>query len=421
MSAKRDRANHPCFNRDKKHDCGRVHLPVAPKCNILCNFCLRKFDCVNESRPGVTSKVLTPSQAISYLEQVLEKEPRLTVAGIAGPGDPMANPEETLSTLMGVKEKFPQMMLCLASNGLAVPQYLDRIAEAGITHMSLTVNAVDPDIGAKVYRWVRDGNVVYRGYDAAALLWERQQAAIAGLKERGIAIKVNTIVITGLNDHHVLDIADTVAALGVDIQNCMPLFPTAGTPLADTPEPTPAFMAGLRKEADKILTQMTHCRRCRADAVGLLDDDRSAEFMPLMMTSPSTEASMEQKPYVAVASMEGVLINQHLGEAQRFQIWEQTNGDYQLVEERPAPEPGIGPQRWDLLSQTLSDCRAVLVAALGESPRKALELNGIIPVEMEGFITEGLEAVFSGRDINGFRRRKRGLASSCCGGNGEGC
>ena len=34
---------HPCFN-DEAHDSkGRIHLPVAPKCNIQCNFCEHKM------------------------------------------------------------------------------------------------------------------------------------------------------------------------------------------------------------------------------------------------------------------------------------------------------------------------------------------------------------------------------------------
>ena len=94
----KDFHRHPCFNADAKGKYGRVHLPVAPKCNIKCNFCDRKYDCVNESRPGVTSNVLTPAQAEIYMDKVLEKEPRITVAGIAGPGDPFANPEETMET-----------------------------------------------------------------------------------------------------------------------------------------------------------------------------------------------------------------------------------------------------------------------------------------------------------------------------------
>ena len=82
--------NHPCFNAKAHKSHGRVHLPVAPRCNIQCNFCNRKFDCVNESRPGVTSGVLTPHQAMAYLEEVFKIKKNIAVVGIAGPGDPFA-------------------------------------------------------------------------------------------------------------------------------------------------------------------------------------------------------------------------------------------------------------------------------------------------------------------------------------------
>ena len=76
---------HPCFSGDAKHKWGRIHLPVAPKCNIQCRYCSRKTDCPNESRPGVTSRVLGPEEAARYLHHALEKEPRIAVVGIAGP------------------------------------------------------------------------------------------------------------------------------------------------------------------------------------------------------------------------------------------------------------------------------------------------------------------------------------------------
>jgi nitrogen fixation protein NifB len=118
---KKDYSHHPCFNAKVKGQFGRVHLPVAPKCNIKCNYCNRKFDCVNESRPGVTSTILTPQQALTYMDKVLEREPRISVAGIAGPGDPFANAEETLETMRLIRKKYPHMILCLASNGMALP------------------------------------------------------------------------------------------------------------------------------------------------------------------------------------------------------------------------------------------------------------------------------------------------------------
>ncbi|MBI4795908.1 MAG: radical SAM protein, partial [Deltaproteobacteria bacterium] len=165
METRLDTKRHPCFNVAVKGECGRVHLPVAPKCNILCNYCNRKFDCVNESRPGVTSAVLTPAQAVAYLEQVLAKEPRITVAGIAGPGDPFANPRETMETIRLVRKNFPQLLLCLATNGLGILPYVQELADLGVTHVTITVNAVDPEIGKQIYNWARDGKVVRRGLE----------------------------------------------------------------------------------------------------------------------------------------------------------------------------------------------------------------------------------------------------------------
>ena len=63
MTQELDLTQHPCFNHAARKTAARIHLPVAPRCNVQCNFCDRKFDCLNESRPGVTSAVLTPQQA----------------------------------------------------------------------------------------------------------------------------------------------------------------------------------------------------------------------------------------------------------------------------------------------------------------------------------------------------------------------
>ena len=89
-----DILRHPCFSDAARHRFARIHLPVAPDCNVQCNFCKRVYDCANESRPGVTTAVLSPKQALRYLEAVLKKDPRITVVGIAGPGDPFATPEQ---------------------------------------------------------------------------------------------------------------------------------------------------------------------------------------------------------------------------------------------------------------------------------------------------------------------------------------
>ncbi len=49
--------NHPCYSQEAHYFYARMHVAVAPACNIQCNYCNRKYDCANESRPGVVSEL----------------------------------------------------------------------------------------------------------------------------------------------------------------------------------------------------------------------------------------------------------------------------------------------------------------------------------------------------------------------------
>lgn len=419
----KDYDRHPCFNVKAKGKYGRVHLPVAPKCNIKCNFCDRKYDCVNESRPGVTSTVLSPDQAQVYMDKVLEKEPRISVAGIAGPGDPFANPEETMGTMRMLHKEHPETILCLSSNGMNIGPYIDELAELNISHVTITVCAVDPKVGEKIYAWVQDGNVVYRGLQGATILMERQLDAIRRLKEKGLTVKVNSIVVPGVNDHHIEDIAKKVKELGADLFNAIALFPNVNTPFGSIEQPSKEDMEELRVKCEQHLPQMRHCTRCRADAVGLLDQDRTEEFRGCLSscaTLPKVE-SAKVRPYVAVASQEGVLVNQHLGEAKKFLIFEEKGGKYLQIGEREAPEIGGGIKRWHKLAKMLNDCRAILVSNIGQTPYEILEKSGIQPVEAAGFIEDGVKAVYEGKKTASLKGRRKSCADGACAGSGGGC
>jgi nitrogen fixation protein NifB len=421
MEMERSIFNHPCFNPEARHQFGRIHLPVAPKCNIQCNYCNRKYNCANENRPGVTSATLSPNQAMIYLERVVKQDSRIAVVGIAGPGDPFANPVETLKTLRWVRERHPEMLLCVSTNGLNINPYISELVNLQVSHVTITINAIDPLIGAKVYAWVRDGKVIYRGEKAAQVILERQLEAVRSLKQAGMIVKINTIIIPGFNDQHIPEMAKKMAELGADIMNCIPLLPTEDTAFQDIEEPSAAMVHQIRSQVKDYLPQMEHCTRCRADAVGLLGEPMSAQCQQdLYESSRSTVAPGDDRPYVAVASMEGVLINQHLGEADRLLIYQKTDNEFKLKETRETPEPGSGKQRWLNLAQILHDCRCLLVSGIGESPREILEHDGITIFVTEGLIGEELKSIFAGETPRNGCIRKAGCGSDCSGG-GLGC
>jgi nitrogen fixation protein NifB len=422
MAVNTSLGKHPCFDDQARHRYARVHLPVAAKCNIQCNYCNRKHDCVAESRPGVTSAVLSPAQAAEYLDQVLALRPETTVAGIAGPGDPFASPEETMATLRMVRARQPEMLLCVATNGLGLPPYIDELAELATSHVTLTVNAVDPKVGAGVYAWVRDGKTILRGEAAAALLWERQAAGIRALRAHGVTVKINTILIPGINDDHVFEVARTVSELGADLLNLVPLYPVEGTRFGDLPEPAANDVARLRAEASRFLPQMRHCTRCRADAAGLLGEAATEDMRALLARCAAGPLDpAEDRPYVAVATREGMLINQHLGEAPDVSIYENTPSGPRMVEARVAPPKGGGDERWSALAELLRDCRALMVCRAGDRPTEVLTAANIRVIEAEGLIAEGVAAVYEGRRVPGPVGPRLACAAGGCRGSGTGC
>ncbi|HQJ95135.1 MAG TPA: radical SAM protein [Syntrophorhabdaceae bacterium] len=270
-SAEKVLYNHPCFYGSAKARWGRIHLPVARRCNIQCNFCNRRYDCANEGRPGVTSFILEPELVLDYLKLILKGRNDISVIGIAGPGDPMCEPETTLEILNSISLMYPQMILCISTNGLNLEEYIDDLQKIGVTHITITINAVDPVIGEKLYRWVRYKNKTYHGYKASEILINRQKEAINKVKSKDFTLKINTVVIPGVNDMHIEDIAYEVAEMGADIMNCIPMIPVADTPFESIDEPCKKTMNRIRDLASRYVPQMYHCTRCRADAVGILD------------------------------------------------------------------------------------------------------------------------------------------------------
>jgi nitrogen fixation protein NifB len=182
-------------------------------------------------------------------------------------------------------------------------------------------------------------------------------------------------------------------------------------------------MAEIQAAAQEFLPQMRHCTRCRADAVGLLDADRTEELRDCLSACAAALPPLAlDRPYVAVGSREGMLVNLHLGEAASFQIWAPDGKGFRLLEERPAPPAGGGEHRWRALAEMLHDCRAVLVSAIGDTPRAILTEAGAAPLEMTGLIEMGLRAVYEGQGAAFFKARRGGLAKGCTGkGLGSGC
>ena len=249
---------HPCINYSASKTSARIHLPVAPDCNIQCSFCNRAYDCVNESRPGVTSKILTPEQALDKFLQVKKNIFNLSIVGFAGPGDPLANFEQVRQTVELIKSVDNKVNFCLSTNGLYLPKYANEIINTGFSYVTITINAVTTATAAKIYTKV----------DVEQLL-KNQMDGLKYLASKGIFCKVNTLYLPGVNEHEIEDIARIIAENGAYMMNIKNVVP----------DPSPPSLTKIRKKCSKHIKQMSHCRQCRADSVGLLEEDRFKDYL----------------------------------------------------------------------------------------------------------------------------------------------
>jgi nitrogen fixation protein NifB len=418
--------DHPCYSEEAHHHFARMHVAVAPACNIQCHYCHRKYDCANESRPGVVSERLSPEDAVRKVLAVAAEVPELSVVGIAGPGDALANPAATFATLEGIRRAAPDLTLCLSTNGLALPEHVDRLAAVGVRHVTVTVNMIDPAVGERIHPWIVRGGRKVRGAAASRILSEAQLLGIERLREKGVLVKVNSVVIPGVNDAHLGEVVRAVRAAGAFIVNLVPLIsaPEHGTHYGLTGQrgPTAEELERVQVACEIGSRIMRHCRQCRADAVGRLGEDRFESFtlskLPPRPARDARELRAERRELVerarriaarareeallrtakvspaltarvAVATKSGGLVDQHFGHAREFLVYDVTRAGVRLVARRPIGAYCTGGEGDDdalaVALRALADCDAVLVAKIGHCPRGQLAAAGIEPATEQAF------------------------------------
>jgi nitrogen fixation protein NifB len=259
---------HPCFSVTAGGHArsGRLHLPVSPGCNITCRFCKRDTNNREDRRPGVSNQVLTPQEALEVVGRALELCPSINVIGIAGPGETLAT-DYAVRTFELVHKAYPHLINCISTNGLLLPHKAEQLLAAGVRTITVTVNAVDPDILANICPSIVYEQHLLTGKEAALQLIANQLSGIRKAAELGATVKINTVLVPGINEHHVGEIARMTADAGASLINVIPLIPQHE--FAAVPAPTMAQLDQAREDAEQHLAVFTHCQRCRADACGI--------------------------------------------------------------------------------------------------------------------------------------------------------
>ena len=156
--------------------------------------------------------------------------------------------------------------------------------ELGVSHITITINTVDPEIGVKLYKEINYLGVKYTGIEGARILLQNQLSGLRYLTSKGLICKVNIVYVKGINDSGIEDTVKKVKECGAFMTNIMPMINAPGSKFEHIKTVNNEELLVMRKKCELDLKQMYHCKQCRADAVGTLGNDISQTSKDLQPT-----------------------------------------------------------------------------------------------------------------------------------------
>ncbi|WP_319550542.1 NifB/NifX family molybdenum-iron cluster-binding protein [Desulfogranum marinum] len=357
-----------------------INLPVAPV-----EVSRTKF----ASSGQVRSNCMLPHESLAWVaEQADSFEGKGFIISIAGPGDPLATPKETLETIGIIRQKYPEARFALRTLGMGGETYAQTLAEAGVEYVELVMDAVTVDTLEKIYMWIRPARKTLPMAKAAPIVFEEQRRAAAAFKQHNMTVCGSITLYPECNLDQVIPVCEVLKELGAD---------AVAVHSAKEESDDAGVVSSIGDET--IASLVLHAAELLPVINSLLvyqPEDGVGNGLP--SCGNDYPSATKERPNVAVASSNGMDVDLHLGHATRILIYGPRGTDALpcLLETREAPEPGGGKGRWQSLSNVLGDCFVLLAASAGESPRKILGENGLRVMMVEDAIEGCVDVLYGG-------------------------
>lgn len=232
-----------------------VNLPVAPACNIMCNFCSKDSDCIcNGNNPQVLSRTMTPRQAINWAISSINKNSGIKFIKITGPGEPLFN-HQTFEVLKRLNFELPGFSYGISTNGLLLEEKIKELVQLNVKHVEVSINTFSKDLALKLYsRVIKDNNIIMNSRHLAEMMLDSQIKGVKACIENGISVKINTICFPGINDEEILSIAEKCKEMGVTSFCLISGYPNGK--FIRQRSPSLPEMIEMQKELSKIIEEV---------------------------------------------------------------------------------------------------------------------------------------------------------------------
>jgi nitrogen fixation protein NifB len=213
---------------------------------------------------------MSPETAAKRALAETSLDSRVRIIAVSGPGEPLAN-SETFETFELLRARLKNIDYCLSTNGILLFEYVSWLKKIGFKTVSVSMSTDVPSSAARIYEWADIQDKRRTGEEMGSIIVESQLKGIARAAGAGLTVKVNTILIPGINQDDIMGLSESIADAGAYIQNIVPLVPNDR--LASLASPSMNDLIDIRMKASKYIQQFSHCKQCRSDVVGLPGHD----------------------------------------------------------------------------------------------------------------------------------------------------
>lgn len=232
-----------------------LSLPVAPLCNMMCNYCSKENDCINNGNdPAHLSRAMTPRQAVNWAYASAKRNSRIKTIRISGPGEPLFN-NQTFEVLKRLNTYMPDHIYSVSTNGLLLDERVQELKDLKVQKVNISLNAISNLALMKLYSRVIIGNQIIVNSEAmAGKIIESQFNGIKKCMNYGMTVKINTICFPGINDKELYSLASRCKGLGVKSMSLIAFNPRGK--LKGLRVPNIAEMANMKVELKKIIRRV---------------------------------------------------------------------------------------------------------------------------------------------------------------------
>jgi len=186
-----------------------LRVSLTDRCNLRCAYCMPP-----EGLDWLPSAdVLTDDEIVRLITVGVELL-GITTVRLTG-GEPLLR--KNLELLVGdIAALSPVPEIALTTNGIGLAARAEKLAAAGLRRINVSLDTLDPEIFAKLSRRRRLSDVL---------------DGIAAAREAGLQpVKINTVLLRGVNDHEAFDLLQWAMAERVQLRfiEQMPLDPQHG-------------------------------------------------------------------------------------------------------------------------------------------------------------------------------------------------